>query len=82
MECIKIFQKIGSTNEKVFSILESLLISDPNEEIRVLVANSLEILFKEKALNPLKWALSHEISWHFLINIVLLRISYYYLLNR
>ncbi len=70
LESIEILQKIEIKNEKVFSILENLLISDSNEEIRSLAANSLKVLFREKALSPLKWALEHEKSWQFLMSIV------------
>jgi Leucine-rich repeat (LRR) protein len=69
---IKILLKISSKNDKTFSILENLLISDSNEEIRILAANNLNILFQEKALAPLQWALEHEksMSWQFILDIV------------
>ena len=59
LECIKILKKIDIKHKKIFSILENLLISDSNEEIRTLAANALKVLFQEKALSPLKWALEH-----------------------
>ncbi|TFG28303.1 MAG: hypothetical protein EU532_05535 [Promethearchaeota archaeon] len=71
IECLKILQKIGSKNQKIFSILENLLISDSNEEIRILAANILKILFRDKFLIPLRWALQHETSWQFLMDIIL-----------
>ncbi len=70
LESIKTLQRIGSKNKKVFSILEDLLVSDSNEEIKELAAKSLKVLFQEKALSPLKWALEHENSWQFLMSIV------------
>ncbi|MFX1337472.1 MAG: leucine-rich repeat domain-containing protein [Promethearchaeota archaeon] len=70
IESIKTLQKIGNKNEKVFSILENLMISDSYEEIRTLAAITLKFLFQEKALSPLKWALDHEKSWQFLLDIV------------
>ena len=69
-ECIEILLRIGVKNEKVFSVLEDILISDPNLEIRELAAQSLKILFQEKALTPLIWALDHEKSWQILLTIV------------
>ena len=69
LESIKTLKKINIKNEKIFSILENLLISDSNEEIRTLAANTLKILFQEKALSPLKWALEHEKSWQFLLTL-------------
>jgi len=70
IESIKTLQKIGNKSEKVFSILENLMISDSYEEIRTLAAITLKVLFQEKALSPLKWALDHERSWQFLLDIV------------
>ena len=54
LKSIKILQKIGSKSDKTFSILENLLISDSNEEIRLLAANNLDILFQERALSHQK----------------------------
>jgi len=71
IECLKILQKIGSKNQKIFSTLENLLISDSNEEIRILAADTLKILFRDQVLIPLRWALKHEKSWQFLMDIIL-----------
>ena len=72
LECIQTLQKIGIKNDKTFSILENLLISDSNEEIRILAANIINVLFQEKALVPLQWALEHEkaMSWQFILDII------------
>ncbi len=70
IDSIKTLQKIGNKSDKVFSILENLLISDFYEEIRTLAAITLKILFQEKALSPLKWALEHERSWQFILDII------------
>jgi Leucine-rich repeat (LRR) protein len=69
-ECIETLLRIGVKNDKVFSVFEGLLVSDPNLEIRELSAQCLKILFQEKALPPLKWALDHEKSWQLLLIIV------------
>lgn len=72
LESIRTLQRIGSKNDKTFSILENLLISDSNEEIRLLAANYLDLLFQKKALTPLQWALEHEksMSWQFVLDII------------
>ena len=72
LESIKTLLKIDSKNDKTFSILENLLISDSNEEIRILAANNLDVIFQEKALAPLQWALEHEksMSWQFILDII------------
>ena len=69
---IKTLLKIDSKDDKTFSILENLLISDSNEEIRILAANNLDVIFQEKALAPLQWALEHEksMSWQFILDII------------
>ena len=71
LESIRTLQRIGSKNDKTFSILESLLISDSNEEIRILAAHNLDVLFQKKALAPLQWVLEHEksMSWRFILDI-------------
>ncbi|MHA2392714.1 MAG: leucine-rich repeat domain-containing protein [Promethearchaeota archaeon] len=69
-ESIKIFHKLGIKNDKVFSVLEDVLVSDPNMEIRELSIQCLKDLFKEKAISPLKWALDHEKTWQLLLYIV------------
>jgi Leucine-rich repeat (LRR) protein len=69
-ESIKILQRIGIKHEKIFTVFENVLISDPIPEIRKLGAQSLKELFREKALSPLKWALEHEKSWELLLYIV------------
>ena len=69
-ESLKILQKVGIKNDKVFSVFEDVLVSDPNLEIRELGAQCLKELYQEKALLPLKWALDHEKSWQLLLYIV------------
>ncbi|MFW9822055.1 MAG: leucine-rich repeat domain-containing protein [Candidatus Thorarchaeota archaeon] len=69
-ESIKMLQKIGIKNNKIFSVFEDVLISDPILEIRKLGAQCLKELFQEKAISPLKWALEHEKSWQILLYIV------------
>lgn len=70
LESIRTLKQIGNKNNKIFSILENLLISDSAEEIRILAANTLKGLFHEKALSPLKFALEHEKAFQFLMDII------------
>ena len=49
LESIETLKKIDIKHKKIFSILENLLISDSNEEIINLAANTLKVLFSEKA---------------------------------
>ncbi|MHA2400863.1 MAG: leucine-rich repeat domain-containing protein [Promethearchaeota archaeon] len=61
---------IGIANEKVFFILEEILLSDSVQEIKELAAHGLVNLFQERSLSPLKWALDHEKSWEFLMEVI------------
>ena len=70
LESINTLQQINFKNDKIFSILENLLLSDSNENIRNLAANVLTGLFEQKALPPLKWALEHEKSLNCLTNVI------------
>jgi Leucine-rich repeat (LRR) protein len=69
-ESINILRRIGIRNDKVFSVLENVILSDPIPEIRELGIQCLRELFEEKALTPLKWALDHEKSWQLLLYII------------
>ena len=70
LESINTLQQINFKNDKIFSILENLLLSDSNENVRNLAAKALTDLFEQKALPPLKWALDHEKSLNCLTNII------------
>ena len=56
------FENTGVKKEEIFSFFENLLISDSDEKIRNEAALILWYNFKDKALNPLRWALHHEES--------------------
>ena len=68
-ESLKILRIIGDNfentsikKEEIFNFFENLLISDTYEKIRNEAALILRYNFKDKALNPLRWALHHEES--------------------
>lgn len=60
--CLDELEKIGVKNIKTFKLLESLLISDSSENVRVTAAKFIRNNFINKALEPMKWALQHEES--------------------
>ncbi len=69
-ECIDILNKIDFKHKKVFKILENLLISDTNENVRYSAAKVIKTKFLNKAVIPFLWALQHESSYDCLITIV------------
>ncbi|MFX0104755.1 MAG: hypothetical protein ACFE75_04600 [Candidatus Hodarchaeota archaeon] len=59
---IKELERIKADDSNTFKFLENLLISDSNEAVRTTTAIVLRNLFKDKSLEPMKWALIHENS--------------------
>jgi Leucine-rich repeat (LRR) protein len=62
VKSIKELGRIGSKDKHTFRILENLLISDSNENIRNSAAFTLKNNFLDNILEPMKWALIHEES--------------------
>jgi len=62
LESIRNLSNILGNSDKLFKILENLLISDSDEEIRCLAAEVLGKNFCEKLFEPLIWAIQHESS--------------------
>lgn len=46
--------------EKVFSLLENLLVSETDVRLKVLVMNHLHQLFGRKSITPINWAIKHH----------------------
>jgi len=69
LESVIDLDKIGLINDKFFNFLENLLVSDSNPKIRNAAAQFLKKNFLEKAINPMKWAIKHEIDYECLITI-------------
>ncbi|MFW9941984.1 MAG: leucine-rich repeat domain-containing protein [Candidatus Thorarchaeota archaeon] len=66
-DCIEILNKLDFKNRKLFKILENILISDENENLRYIAAKIIKSKFKKKALIPFLWAVQHESSYNCLI---------------
>lgn len=56
------FENFGGNDDTLLSFFENLLISDTNEIIRNEAALILSQVYKDNALNPIRWALLHEES--------------------
>jgi hypothetical protein len=69
-KCISGLDKLGIFNDKLFSLLENLLISDENSVIRNLAALTIKNHFINRALPPMKWAIKHETSYQCVITII------------
>ncbi len=70
LESLKILDKIQADDDKTFKHLENLLISDLNEDVRILTTIILKNNYLEKALVPMVWALEHETSLKCLITVI------------
>ena len=67
LKTLEIFERLKIRNIKLFKVLENLLVSDLNENIRCEAARVLDILFLEQAYEPLKWVMQNEKSLKCLI---------------
>ncbi|MFX1328049.1 MAG: hypothetical protein ACFE91_07885 [Promethearchaeota archaeon] len=70
LQSLQILEKIQAKDEKVFKLLENLLVSDSEETIRNIAASQIKKFFLDKALEPMKWALEHESSLRCLITVI------------
>jgi HEAT repeat protein len=62
IRCLEIIANINIKNKKIFNLLETYLISDDNEFVRISAAKIIAFSFPKKAVKPLKWAIHHETS--------------------
>lgn len=69
-ESIEILNKIDIKQNRVFKILENILISDLNENLRHAAAKVIINKFRSKALKPFLWALQHESCYNCLITVL------------
>ena len=63
-------EKIELINNTLFKILENLLISDYNSEIRNFAAYFIRKKFLSRAITPFKWAMNHETDFNCLITVI------------
>ncbi len=67
VESIKYLEKVGLFHGKLFNLLENILISDLNRDIRKIAAEFLKKKFLKKSINPFKWVIKHETDYGCLI---------------
>ena len=66
LESLEILYKLKAHNDNVFKILENCIISDENEEIRIISAKIILELYRQLGKECLKWAILNDRSSKFL----------------
>ncbi|TFG06800.1 MAG: hypothetical protein EU539_06650 [Promethearchaeota archaeon] len=67
---LEVLNQLKIANNRVFALLENLLISDNNGKIRCKAVKYIEHFFLEKAIDLMKWAILHETDYDCLISII------------
>ena len=70
LESLFTLQKLQLKNKHIYHLLENLLISDENEEIRSFAGEILILSFSEVELEPIMWALENESSYTCLSSLI------------
>ncbi|MHA1146916.1 MAG: leucine-rich repeat domain-containing protein [Promethearchaeota archaeon] len=69
-ECLEILPKLGIEHENLFKLLENLVISDLDEDIRYTAIKVLKKCYIRKSLKPLGWAFKNEKSFKCIMEII------------
>ena len=67
---IHYLKKININQDFLFQFLENLLVTDTNNQIRVLAAQTIRERFLDRALKPMKWAICYERDYDCLMEII------------
>jgi len=70
LESLYYLKELGVKSVDFFKLLENILISDSNPQMRAYAAELIRELFCEKALIPMKWAIQHESNLDCLVSII------------
>jgi len=70
LESVQLLEKIDIKDDKIFKMLENLLISDSNGIVRTLAANYIKKSFIEYAIAPIKWAIQYESDYNCILTII------------
>jgi len=62
LESLNILNKLGEKNKNIFKILETILISDENEELRAIAIESLIRNYLEESIESLTWTILNDKS--------------------
>lgn len=66
LESLNVLNKLDVKNQAIFKIIENCLISDENEDIRIISAGIIFSNYLEMGLNSLEWAILNDKSSKFL----------------
>ncbi len=69
-DCLEILNKLDVKRESVFKVLENILISDLDANLRSIAAQIIGTRFLKKSFLPFLWTLQHESSYICLITIL------------
>jgi DNA-binding transcriptional ArsR family regulator len=67
---LRYLKLLNKNSLRIFRLLENLLISDSDEQIRAYCANYLRNNFIRKAFSPMKWAIHYERDFYAQIEII------------
>ncbi|MFX1390672.1 MAG: leucine-rich repeat domain-containing protein [Promethearchaeota archaeon] len=70
LESIDTLEKIGLKSERIYKLLENLVISDIDGEIRFSAAKFLKNSFIDKSINPFKWVINNDSNYNCLIIVI------------
>ncbi|MFX0082160.1 MAG: hypothetical protein ACFE94_10450 [Candidatus Hodarchaeota archaeon] len=70
IKAIEYLMKIRILKDKLFDILENLLVSDESEKVRYLAVKFIGENFLHKSISLLIWAINHEKNYNSLIEII------------
>jgi hypothetical protein len=70
IEAIKTLDNLDLKNNAIFNLLENLVISDSDKEIRLFAAKYLKTKFIDKAIKPFKWVIENESDYECIITVI------------
>ncbi|MFW9946884.1 MAG: hypothetical protein ACFFDX_08665 [Candidatus Odinarchaeota archaeon] len=70
LESIEVLDRIRAKDEKIFKMIENLLVSDTSPELRNSALNYIFINYQERILPLIKWAIKHETSYKCLVALI------------
>ena len=70
IEAIRTLENLDLKNDAIYNLLENLVISDSDKEIRLFAAKYLKTKFIDKAIKPFKWVIENESDYECIITVI------------